>query len=124
EVPACSDRRMVSGGALGQQRNAFGRQRRALSQFQSDTRLVGRVRVRPTFLCVLLEGSVAEGEAQTSREQHVVLLESWQRIAEVAIAIGDLPSEPVFNLGGSSGVELHAKFAAVGKVGEQRQLLA
>src|SRR5580658_1564339 len=74
--------------------------------------------VRATYL----EHALAECQAHASGKNQVVLLEAGEGVAQVTIAVGDLPTEPVFQLGGAGGVELEAVTAGVRDVGEQAKL--
>ena len=60
-----------------------------------------------------LEHRLAECQADAGGKKQVIGLESGERIAVVAIAIGDLPAEPVFQLGCDRDVELEAVVAGV-----------
>src|SRR5580700_9218664 len=69
-----------------------------------------------------LEDSFTECQTQAGGKNHVVLLKAGEGVAQVAIAVGDLPTEPVFQLGGGGGVELEAVTARVRDVREQAKL--
>jgi hypothetical protein len=69
-----------------------------------------------------LEHPLAECQANAGGKKQVIILETRQRIAQVAIAVGDLPAEPVFQLGRSSGVKLEAVRASVRDVGVEAEL--
>ena len=70
-----------------------------------------------------LEHPLAKCQADTGGKQQVILLEAWQGIAEVAVAVSDLPTKPVLQLGGGSGVELEAVGTGVRDVGVEAELL-
>src|SRR5580692_3315622 len=71
-----------------------------------------------TGMCAThLEHALAECQAHTGGKEQIVGLEAGQRVAEVAVAVGNLPSEPALQLGGSGGVELEAVGAGLRNVG-------
>src|SRR5580692_4553586 len=69
-----------------------------------------------------LERPLPECQAHASGKNQVVLLQAGEGVAQVAIAIGELPTEPIFQLGGGGGVELEAVTAGVRDVGVQAKL--
>src|SRR5271155_1437840 len=69
-----------------------------------------------------LEHALAECQAQAGGKNQVVGLESGKGIAEETIAIGDLPTEPIFQLGSGSGVELEAVAAGARYVWKEAEL--
>src|SRR5580658_3713412 len=70
-----------------------------------------------------LEHALTKCQADAGRKEQVVLLKSGKRIAEEAVAVGNLPAEPVFQLRSSGGIELEAVGSRVRNVGIQAELL-
>src|SRR5271169_488560 len=70
-----------------------------------------------------LEHALAECQTHTGGKKQVVRFEARERIAEVAIAVSDLPTEPVFQLGCGGGVELEAVGACLRDVRVDAELL-
>src|SRR5271155_4910136 len=60
-----------------------------------------------------LEHGLAECQAHAGGKEQVVLLEAGKWIAEKTIAVSDLPTEPVFQFGRRSSVELKAVGASL-----------
>src|SRR5580692_5944866 len=60
-----------------------------------------------------LEHRLAKCQAHARGKNQVICFEPRERIADVAVAIGHLPTEPVLQLGGNRGVELEAVIASV-----------
>src|ERR1700676_5262244 len=69
-----------------------------------------------------LERALAECQAHAGGKNQVVLLEAGEGVAQVAIAVGNLPTEPVLQLGGGRSVELEAVVASVRDVGVDAEL--
>ena|SRR5580692_9272557 len=70
-----------------------------------------------------LEHGLAECQANTGGKKQIVGFEPREWIAEVAVAVSDLPTEPVFQLGCGGGVKLEAVGACLGDVGVDAELL-
>jgi hypothetical protein len=72
---------------------------------------------------LLLDHSFAECHSQAGGEEQVVILQSFKRLAHIAVTESDLPAEPVFDFGGGCGIELQTIVAGVRDIGKNTKLL-
>ena len=72
---------------------------------------------------LVLEHTLTKCQSEAGGKNQIIVLQAEDRSAYVVVTKGDLPAEPIFELGRSGGIELHTVGPGVTEIGKDAELL-